>query len=402
MPKYNVIALVDCNNFFASCEVLFRPELRGKPVCVLSNNDGCIVARSNEAKALGVKMGMPYFMAKKQFKNVTYLSGNHARYNEISKRVMTKLYDYTPAVEVYSIDEAFLDLGGTRKLHRCSYEEIIKKIRREIKEDIGIDVSIGLSYSKTLAKLACEKAKELNKKDPSAGTYKIGFKQIKEELKRTPIEDIWGVGANTASLLRKHYITSAQSFTEQNDAWIKRVLGKVGLDLKYELSGECISPVCPDETLPKSIQKTSSFANFTSDKTYIINALNYHCHRVCKKLRFHGLRSGVISIMLRAKDFYVLSAKTSLETPSNSEFEFNLKIKELLDKIYNPNTIYRSCGVTALKLCGEDSCQLSIFNSQRLEKNQKLSDAWDKIEEKFGRSKLHLGTNALELNKTLQ
>ena len=395
MPKYNVIALVDCNNFFASCEVLFRPELKGKPVCVLSNNDGCIVARSNEAKALGIKMGMPYFMAKKQFKNVTYLSGNHARYNEISKRVMAKLYDYTPTVEVYSIDEAFLDLGGTRRLHRCSYEEIIEKIRKDIKEEIGIDVSIGLSYSKTLAKLACEKAKELNKKDSSIGTYKIGYREIKEELKNTSIEDIWGVGANTAALLRKHYISSACSFTSQNDAWIKRVMGKVGLDLKYELLGECISPVNPNETLPKSIQKTASFANFTSDKNYIINALNYHCHRVCKKLRFHSLTSGVISIMLRTKDFYILSAKVSLETPTNSEFEFNLKIKEMLDEIYNPNIIYRSCGVTALKLSSQDSCQLSVFNSQRLEKNQKLSDVWDKIEEKFGRSKIHLGTNGL-------
>ncbi len=395
MPKYNIIALVDCNNFFASCEILFNPELKGKPVCVLSNNDGCIVARSNEAKALGIKMGMPYFMAKKQFKNVVYLSGNHARYNEISKRVMTKLYDYTPNVEVYSIDEAFLDLGGTRKLHRCSYEEIIEKIRLDIKNDIGIDVSIGLSYSKTLAKLACEKAKEINKKNPKIGTYKIGYKKIKDELKITPIEDIWGVGFNTASLLRKHYISSAYNFTTQNDAWIKRVMGKVGLDLKYELLGECVSPVNPNETLPKSIQKTASFANFTSDKTFIANALSYHCHRVCKKLRHHGLMCGVVSIMLRTKEFYILSSKTTLETPTNSEFEFNLKIKEMLDEIYNPNIIYRSCGVTALKLTCENSYQMSLFNSERIEKNQKLSDAWDKIEEKFGRSKLHLGTNAL-------
>ena len=395
MPKYNVIALVDCNNFFASCEVLFRPELKGKPVCVLSNNDGCIVARSNEAKALGVKMGMPYFMAKKQFRGVIYLSGNHARYNEISKRTMTKLYDYTPSVEVYSIDEAFLDLSGTRKLHRCSYEEIIEKIRSDIKNEIGIDVSIGLSYSKTLAKLACEKAKELNKKDPSAGTYKIGYKKIKDELKITPIEDIWGVGFNTAALLRKHYISSAYDFCAQNDAWIKRVMGKVGLDLKYELLGENVNPVNPNDALPKSIQKTSSFANFTSDKTYIINALNYHCHRVCKKLRYHGLKSSVVGIMLRTKDFYVLSTKTTLETPSNSEFEFNFKIKEMLDEIYNPNIIYRSCGVTAFKLSNEDTYQMSLFNSCRVEKNQKLSDAWDKIEKKFGASKLHLGTNAL-------
>lgn len=395
MPKYNIIALVDCNNFFASCEILFNPELKGKPVCVLSNNDGCIIARSNKAKALGVKMGMPYFMAKKQFKNVIYLSGNHPRYNEISKRVMSKLYDYTPSVEVYSIDEAFLDLCGTRKLFRCSYEELIEKIRKEIKEDIGIDVSIGLSYSKTLAKLACEKAKEIGKKNPDIGTYKIGFREIKNELRLAKIEDIWGIGANTAALLRKHYISSAYDFTSQNDAWIKRVLGKVGLDLKYELLGEAQNPVNPEKTLPKSIQKTASFANFTNSKEYIINALNYHTHRVCKKLRHLDLVSSGVSIMLRTKDFYILSAKTNFETPVNSEFEFNLKVKELFEEIFNPNLNYRSCGVCALKLTSGNNCQLSLFNSERIEKAQKLSDAWDKIEEKFGRAKIHLGTNAL-------
>lgn len=394
--KYNVIALVDCNNFFVSCEALLKPELRCKPVCVLSNNDGCVIARSNEAKALGIKMGMPYFIAKKQFKNAIYLSGNHSLYNKISKKVTNKLCDYTPTVEVYSIDEAFLDLGGTRKFHNSTYEQIIEKIRREIKEDIGIDVSIGLSYSKTLAKLACQKAKELNKKDPNIGTYKIGYKKIKEELKITPIEDIWGIGQNSASLLRKHYISSTYDFITQNDAWIKRVMGKIGLDLKYELLGQSVNPVNANETLPKSIQKTASFANFTSDKNHITNALNYHCHDVCKKLRQHGLVAQVICIMLRAKDFYVLSAKTTLEAPVNSEFEFNLKIKELFDEIYNPNIIYRSCGVTAMRLTPENNCQLSLFSAERIEKSQKLSQAWDKIEEKFGRSTLHLGKNAIK------
>lgn len=396
MPnKYNIIALVDCNNFFASCEILYNPTLKGKPVCVLSNNDGCVVARSNEAKALGVKMGMPYFMAKRQFKGVTYISGDLAKYAEISKRVMKKLYDYTPNVEVYSIDEAFLDLNGIKKLYRCGYDGIIEKIRNDIKEEIGIDVSVGLSYSKTLAKLASEKAKALNKINPSISTYKIGYKKIKDELKNTPIEDIWGVGANTAALLRKHFIVSAYDFVTQNDGWIKRVMGKVGLDLKQELLGEATSPVQQGETLPKSIQKTASFANFTSDKNYITNALNYHCHRVCKKLRFYNLNAQVITVMLRTKDFYVLSAKTALEVPTNSEFEFNLKIKELFEEIYNPNIIYRSCGVGVLRLVENNGCQLSLFSAKRLERAQNLSAAWDNIENKFGKGKLHLGKNGI-------
>ena len=398
MSKYNIIALVDCNNFFASCETLFNPELRGKPVCVLSNNDGCIVARSNEAKALGVKMGMPYFMAKKQFKNIIYISGNLERYTKISKKVTKKLYDYTPIVEVYSIDEAFLDLNGTKRLHNCSWEDLIKKIRNDIKEEIGIDVSIGLSYSKTLAKLACEKAKELNKIDPKIGTYKIGYREIKDELKNTKIQDIWGIGSASSALLRKHYISSTYDFTTQSDAWIKRIMGKVGLDLKQELLGQAVSPVNESETLPKSIQKTASFAEFTSDKNYIINALNYHCHRVCKKLRLLDLNAQIISVMLRRKDFWTISAKTTLETPVNCEFEFSAKIKELLDEIYQPNVIYRSCGVSVWRLLPQSESQLSLFSAKRIEKSNKLSDAWDKIENKFGKGKIHLGQNGIDCN----
>ena len=161
-----VIALVDCNNFFVSCERLLKPELEGKPVCVLSNNDGCVVSRSNEAKKLGIAMGAPYFMFKYHYKNTVFLSGNLPFYCEISARVMDKLKDYTPDIEVYSIDEAFLDLTGLRKTFNCSYEELIEKIVTDIKNEIGIDVSIGLSYSKVLAKLACDKSKKKSNKLP--------------------------------------------------------------------------------------------------------------------------------------------------------------------------------------------------------------------------------------------
>ena len=163
MAKKRVIALVDCNNFFVSCERLRRPELTTKPVCVLSNNDGCVVSRSNEAKKLGIAMGTPYFMIKHRFKNVAFLSGDLTYYCEISSRVMQKLTSFSPDIEVYSIDEAFLDLTGLNKTFNLKYEEIIEKIVSEVKEEIGIDVSVGLSYSKVLAKLANDKQKIFKK-----------------------------------------------------------------------------------------------------------------------------------------------------------------------------------------------------------------------------------------------
>ena len=197
------IALVDCNNFFASCEQLMNPNLLNKPLCVLSNNDGCVVARSKEAKALGISMGMPYFMAKKQFPQAIYTSGHMHLYQEISHRVMAKLSSYTPMVEAYSIDEAFLELSGLKKLYRMSYNGIIEMIQEEIMNEVGIPVSIGLASTKTLAKLACEKGKT------NTGLYRIGRWNLDDELKRTAIEEIWGVGRNTAALFHKYGIYKA-------------------------------------------------------------------------------------------------------------------------------------------------------------------------------------------------
>ena len=277
------IALVDCNNFFVSCEQLMNPDLLGKPVCVLSNNDGCIIARSNEAKKLGITMGMPLFMAKKQFRHtpVIYLSGRHHLYRDISKRIMKKLSSFTPSVEIYSIDEAFLDLSGLKKLYRMSYKEIILKIKNEIREEIGIPVSIGLAPTKTLAKLACEKAKKL---PYTNGIYRIRFRNIEEEMQNTPIEEIWGVGKNTSALFHKYGIYKASEIVKQNDFWLDKIWGKRGIELKQELEGISVYPVIDKPALPKSIQRTSSFPQFSTDKNYIKAQLHIHLHDACRKI----------------------------------------------------------------------------------------------------------------------
>ena len=386
-----VIALVDCNNFFVSCERLLNPELLNKPVCVLSNNDGCVVSRSNEAKKMGVEMGAPYFIAKNQFKKVIFLSGNLPYYREISKRIMNKLQDFSPDVEIYSIDEAFLDLTGLRKTFNCSYEEITKRIVKEIKDEIGIDVSVGLSYSKTLAKLANDKAKNLQKISVDKKTYKIGFRQIQEELKGTLISEIWGIGKNTESLLKKYLIQTAYDFISQDDLWIKKKLGKKGLDMKQELLGNLVNPVNSKADAPKSISRSESFKEFQTDKGYIQKELNNHIHKVCKKLREENQLASCICVMLRTKDFICESVKLNLIHPTNTEFEIVEKSVDMLNKMFKQGVIYRSVGFCAYKLSTAANRQISLFDADKALKKQELSKSWDKLEEKFGKGIVKLG-----------
>ncbi len=380
-----VIALIDCNNFFVSCEQLADPNLLNKPVCVLSNNDGCVVSRSKEAKDLGVTMGMPHFMAKRQFRNVYYLSGRIGLYQNISARIMAKLRTYTPNVEQYSIDEAFLDLTGLNKLYKMPYDQIIKKIQDEIKDEIGIPVSIGLSYSKILAKLASEKGKKGN------GLYIIGHNQIEDELKKTRIQEIWGIGKNTTATCHKYGIYTASDIVKQNEFWLKKIWGKRGQELKSELLGRSVYAVVNEETLPKSIQRTSSFPEFTNSKTYIKNSLRYHSHKVCSKMRRLGLKCETVHVMLRTKDFRVFTEKVTLPQLADSEFIVNKYIDTLFEKIYNSGITYRSSGVYAEKLTPKETVQMNLFSSQEDKKAQILSKVWDSIEQKHGRHVFSIG-----------
>ena len=385
------IALADCNNFFVACEQLMNPDLLGKPVCVLSNNDGCIIARSNEAKKMGIAMGMPLFIAKKQFRNVPviYLSGNHNLYRDISKRVMKKLSSFTPCVEIYSIDEAFLDLSGLKKLYRMSYKEIILKIKNTIKDEIGIPVSIGLAPTKTLAKLACEKAKKL----PSTnGIYRIQLRNIAEEMQNTPIEEIWGVGKNTAALFHKYGIYKACEIVKQNDFWLNKIWGKRGIELKQELEGISVYPVIDKPAVPKSIQRTSSFPQFSTDKNYIKAQLHAHLHDTCRKLRKEKLKSEIVSVMLRTKDFFIMSESIVLPQPTDNEIVIMEFVDKLFEKMYRPDIIYRSSGIYAAKLSPAETTQLYLFQNIKDKKTETLTHLWDKIEKKYGEKSLQIGT----------
>lgn len=386
------IILVDCNNFFVSCEQLFDPSLKGKAVCVLSNNDGCVVARSNEAKDLGITMGMPYFMAKRKFKGAIFLSGSIPKYREISKKIMEKLHDFSPTVETYSIDEAFLDISGCQRAHKSDNFTIAKKIKEEIQNSIGISVSVGLAESKTLAKLASEIAKsKIREKNDLTGVFQINEENLETILRKTNINEVWGIGRNHGKALRHHNVRSAWDFVNLPDDFLKRNMGKIGLDMKQELLGTSKNPVAFEIGPPKSISDTASFGEFSNDSGVIKNALNFHSHKVCKKLRRYGLEARSVAIMLRTKDFHVTSTKINPPEPVDSEFEISDLINKMFDQIYVEGVMYRSAGVILTKVEKKKESQLSIFSSEKKIKSKKLSSAWDKIEQKFGFGILKIG-----------
>lgn len=387
MVRKHIIALVDCDSFFVSCEQAVNPELKGKPVCVMSGRGQCVISRSKEAKKLGIRMGMPYFQIEGDMKKAIFINANHELYSKISKKVMALLKSFSPSVEVYSIDEAFLDLTGLERLYKRNYLEIAKMIREKILEEIDIPVSIGLSSTKTLAKLASDKAKNIEN-----GVFLIGSRKIIPLLQSTSIDEIWGIGKNLSLLLRKNGILTAYELVSQDDLWLNKQIGIRGLEMKHELLGELVSPVSNDVKLPKSIQKTCALAKFTSDIDYLKNSLNYHIHRACVSLRKINAKCKGVTLFLRTKDFKVQCEKRILNSGCDFELEISDIIFELLDKIYNPNVLYRSTGVILDNFILNSAEQMSLFSDDAVDdKKEKLSKCLDKLEEKFGKDIIQTG-----------
>ena len=387
MARKSVIALVDCDSFFVSCEQSVNSELKGRPVCVMSGRGQCVISRSKEAKKLGIRMGMPYFQIEGQMKKATYINANHELYSKISEKVMTILKNFSPKVEVYSIDEAFVDLTGLERLYKKNYLEIAQMIREEVLKHTDIPVSIGVSSSKSLAKLASDKAKTMGE-----GVFLIGARKIVPLLQNTSIDEIWGIGKNLSILLRKNGILTAYELVCQDDLWLNKQIGIRGLEMKHELLGEMVSPVSNEVKLPKSIQKTSALAKFSSDKNYLKNSLNYHIHRAYAKLRKINAKCKGVSIFLRTKDFRVFCEKKVLNVATDFELEISDIVFTLLDKLYNPNILYRSTGVILDTFTMNDEAQMSLFADEKVdEKKEKLSKCFDKLEARFGKDIIQTG-----------
>lgn len=378
------IALADCDCFFVSAERAFNPRLDGRAVAVLSNNDGCVISRSREAKALGLKMGEPYFMAKKRLPQVLYVRANHDLYRSISAKVMAKFKSFTPDVEVCSVDEAYLDLTGTKLLYRQNYIKTAQMIRQAVWDELHIPVSIGLSTTKTLAKLASDKAKN------AGGIFAIGSAERNKILAQTLIADVSGVGRKLLLKMREECIFTALDFVMRPDYWVKARFGTHGADLKAELSGIPLFKVEPDDKAPLSIQQTSALREFSSDIAVLKTDLCRHIHTACRKARSEGAKAAAIEVMLRTKDFKVVTARAKLDFASNQETEITPPALRLLTQLFTPAVVWRSTGITLTGLVYGEREQLDLFQLAK-KSDDRLGSILDELEEKFGKNIVHLG-----------
>ena len=387
MSNQKYIALIDCDSFFVSCEQKRDSSLCGKPVSVVSGDRGCVISRSKEAKKLGVKMGMPLFMAKEQFPQGIYINADHYYYTVISKQIMTILKDMSPFVQVYSIDEAFVDMTGLTKVYKMNYFKLAKFIQDKIWDEVGIPVSIGVSRSKTLAKLASDYSK--NKK---VRITVLGKRKTEKFLQTASVDDIWGFGRKLSDKLKGYCIKTAYDFIKKDDEWIKKRFGKNGLFTKYELLGELLSPVSNEVTLPKSISDTKSFSEFTSDLKYLKNELQIHIHQTCYRLRKINSKCSTIGLILKTKDFQSYYVKTKLKYPTNFEFDVSKSAFKELEKIYDPSILYRSIGIVLEDFIAIENEQIGLFeyNPDRIP-HEKLGKALDKLEKKYGRNVVRTG-----------
>ena len=382
MTEQKYIALIDCDSFFVSCERKLNPKLNAKPVCVVSGSRGCVIARSIEAKEMGIPMGHPLFMAEKEFPKAIYINAKHYEYSQISEQVMNLLKEFSPLVEVYSIDEAFVDLTGLSKLYKKNYYDLAKYIRDLVAQEVGIPVSVGVSRTKALAKLASDKSKTTEDH-----VYIAGKRGLIKLLKESEIGEVWGIGRRLEPKLRGHGIYTAYDYVQKNDLWLKSRFGKLGLELKYELLGNQINKITTKRQKPKSIMDTKSFPEFSTDLNYLKNELMIHIHSACRKLRRADCKCKTIGVIVKTKDFQTFFEKVDLEHATNFEFEISEYAMPILEKIFNPKTIYRSVGILLENFNSCENEQKSLFeDTSRREKNEKLAKSLDKLEAKFGRN----------------
>ena len=288
-----MLSLCDCNNFFVSCERLYRPELRNRPVVVLSSNDGCIIARSNEVKAMGIKMGEPYFQVQGLLKRkgVVVCSGNLVAYKEISEKVMRMLSRCTDAIEVYSIDEAFLNFPLKAKWNPTEYAS---KIRYHADRIIGIPISIGVASTKTLAKLAASRAKK-----NESGVLEISEQNRYDILSETNVEDIWGIGYRAAEKLKRSGLITAADFVRKDPVWIKKHLTIRGVMTQYELKGQPCIPLVTQPPPAKSIQVSRTWGTVLESAEDVYPAILDNVVKAGRLLRKDKLSAGAMSIYLR-------------------------------------------------------------------------------------------------------
>lgn len=396
-------ALVDCNNFYASCERVFQPQFVGKPVAILSNNDGCVISRSNEAKAVGITMGAPAFQIKElvKEKNVQLFSSNYALYGDLSNRVMAILGQFTPNLEIYSIDEAFLNFDGMTVL---DYHDYGIQMKTRVQKWVGIPVCIGFAPTKALSKVANKIAKKFQ--DRTQGVYVIDSdeKRIKA-LKWTKIEDVWGIGYRMNKKMKaKNIVTALDFIAPQHEAWIRKEMGVIGLRLKYELEGKSVLDLEPIVEQKKSIATTRSFPKQIADFDLLRERVATFTAVCAEKLRKQNSCCHTIIVMLVVDKHTVQTSKyyfnmaVTLPFASNSTLTISNAAIDMLKKLHqgNEHLKFKKAGVIVTELIDENKKQLQLFDEEN-PKHLLLMKVMDGLNNKIGDKKVKLATQNLSL-----
>lgn len=384
------IALIDCNSFYVSCERLFKPKLLNKPVVVLSNNDGCVISRSNEAKALGIKMGEPFFKVKDLVSKhkVFVFSSNYALYGDLSRRVMKILKTFSPNVEIYSIDEAFLDLSFVEE---NKTEELAKEIRNRILKWTGIPTSVGISNTKTLSKVANHIAKKNN-----TGVMYLDPKYSDEYLKKFEIQDIWGVGRQLTKFFIKNNILTAFDLKNVSNTWIKKSTNVLSAKTVMELRGVPCIDLLPHSEKRKSCCVSRSFGRKVSNLEELKEAITAHSLNATEKIRTDEQITRSITVFIRTspfnkdKRYYSNSHTIELPIDTNNSLEIVKYALEALDKIYKPGYLYQKAGIILSKLKDADKFERNLLTPIIEKDLKKLMNAIDLTNTKYGRYSISL------------
>ena len=391
------IALIDCNSFYASCERVFNPKLLGKPIVVLSNNDGCIITRSTEAKALGIKMGEPYFKVRNFIKknNVKVFSSNYALYGDMSQRVMEILLGFSPDVEIYSIDEAFLSLKGFKNYELLTY---CKHIRKTIKQWAGIPVSVGVGSTKTLSKIANHLAKKNNAYE---GVCILKKKEkINEALQETEIEDVWGIGRSLSKFLKKYNVCNAKQFALLDRGWVRKNMGVVGERIQLELHGVSCLGV---ELLPspqKSCCVSRSFSRPIEKIEELKESIANYGSRGAEKIRAEDLIAQSMSVFVLTNHFnkkekqYSNSIKLQLDYPTSDSKLIVKRAVEGVKRIYKNGYRYKKAGIILYELHNSSSVR-GLLDYDR-PRSDSLMKSLDEINYRYGSSTLRLAAEGIK------
>ncbi len=386
------LALIDCNSFYVSCERLFNPRIRKKPVVVLSNNDGCIISRSNEAKALGIKMGEPYFKAKDIIiKNkVEVFSSNYSLYGDLSRRVMRTLKRFNSEIEVYSIDEAFIDLSN---FPDSEVEKVGRKIRETVLQWTGIPTSIGIAKTKTLSKVA----NHIAKKKQSGVTSLIGIENLDPILEKIEINDVWGVGRQLTKFYQKNGIYNAKQLKNKSNTWIKKCSNVLSSRTAMELRGiPCIN-LETTQTKRKSCVVSRSFGKRIEKFQELKEAVANYCLNASEKIRSESLVAKAITVFVRTSPFqrdfgYYSNAKTvDFPIATNNSIETVKTAVLILENIFKNGYRYQKAGVMLTGLRNDDG-RKNLFSSEKDEKIKSLMQSIDNTNYRYGRSTLSLAS----------